>query len=233
MSASVDCDNKKMAEEEKKVETENTERKIMKVENAISEIRKGKERKFDESIELIVNLKKFDMKKTQINIFASIPHKIKDKKICGFIEVKNNIIDTIPKSQFPVYKDKKKVKKLVNKYDFFIASPGNMPGVASTFGRVLGPAGKMPSPKMGIVMQETEKEIKDLVEKINHVVRIQSKEPSIKISIGKLSMGEKEISENVKSVYQSILNELPLRKDNVKSVMIKSTMGKPVKVEME
>ncbi len=205
----------------------------LKLEKALIEIRKNaKERKFDQSIDLIVNLKKFDVKKTQINIYASLPNKIKDKKVCGFIESKNDAIDTIPKKNFPLYKDKKKVKKLVAKYDFFIASGPNMPGVATTFGRVLGPAGKMPSPKMGIIMQENEKAIKDLVDKINHSVRIQTKEPSIKIIIGKQSMNDEQIIENVKSAYSAILHELPLKKDNMKSVMIKFTMGKPLRVEV-
>ena len=205
---------------------------LMKLDKAVELIKKDKERKFDQSVDLIVNLRKFDLKKTQINTFVTLPHKIKDKRVCGFIDSKSSIINTIPKSQFPVYKDKKKVKKLVKEYDFFIASAPNMPLVATTFGRVLGPASKMPSPKLGILVDDGEKNVKDLVEKINKIVRIQTKEPSIKISIGKVSMKENEISENATQVYNSILNELPNKKDNIKSVMIKTTMGKPLRIEI-
>lgn len=205
---------------------------IVKLEKAVELIKKDKERKFDQSVDLIVNLRKFDLKKTQINNFVTLPNKIKDKRVCGFIESKSSIINTIPKSQFPVYKDKKKVKKLVKEYDFFIASAPNMPLVATTFGRVLGPASKMPSPKLGILIDDSEKNVKELVEKINKIVRIQTKEPSIKVSIGKVSMKDNEIAENAIHVYNSILHELPNNKDNIKSVMIKTTMGKPLRVEI-
>ena len=192
---------------------------IVKLEKAVELIKKDKERKFD-------------LKKTQINNFVTLPNKIKDKRVCGFIESKSSIINTIPKSQFPVYKDKKKVKKLVKEYDFFIASAPNMPLVATTFGRVLGPASKMPSPKLGILIDDSEKNVKELVEKINKIVRIQTKEPSIKVSIGNVSMKDNEIAENAIHVYNSILHELPNNKDNIKSVMIKTTMGKPLRVEI-
>jgi large subunit ribosomal protein L1 len=204
----------------------------MKLEKAIETFKKSEERKFNQTVELIVNLKKFDARKTQINLFTQIPHQFKEKKICGFIEGDSKLIDIIPKKNFPLYKDKKKVKKLVDKYDFFMASGPNMPLVASTFGRVLGPAGKMPSPKLGLVMQETEEEIKGIVEKINHAVRIQTKEPSIKVAVAKQSMENDKIIENVKSVYSAIYRELPLGNDNIKNVLIKLTMGSPIKIEM-
>src|SRR3989338_2464047 len=204
----------------------------MKLEEALLEIRKQEKRKFEQSIDLIINLKKFDVKKNTINLFANLPHRIKDKRICGFIESKTNLINTIPKAEFSRYNDKKKLKNLIKDYDFFIASAPNMPSVATTFGRVLGPAGKMPSPKLGILVSENEKEIGNLIEKINNVTRVQAKEPSIKIIVGKEKMKDEAIIENIKSIYQAVLNELPNKKEQIRSVMIKLTMGKPVKVEM-
>ncbi len=205
----------------------------MELKKALEEIRKNsKERKFDQSVDLIVNLKKFDVKKTQINIFVALPHRIKEKKICGFIENKSDLIETIPKANFISYKSKKDIKKLVKQFDFFIASAPLMPSVATTFGRVLGPAGKMPSPKLGIIMNENEKDIKDVLNKINNVIRIQTKEPSIKIVIGKEKMKDEDIVENIKVAYSAIVNELPNKKENIKSTMIKLTMGKPIKVEI-
>ena len=204
----------------------------MKPEEALLEIRKQDKRKFEQSIDLIINLRKFDVKKNTINLFVTLPYIIKEKKVCGFIELKTNLINTISKAEFPKYNDKKKLKKLVKDYDFFIASAPNMPAVATTFGRVLGPAGKMPSPKLGILMNENEKEINNLLEKINSVTRVQAKEPSIKLVIGKESMKDEHIIDNIKSIYQAVLNELPNKKEQIKSVMIKSTMGKPVKIEI-
>lgn len=202
------------------------------VEKALEELRKNKNRKFDQSIDLIINLRKFDIRKNSFNIFVPIPHKIKDKRVCGFLETKNNIIDTIPKAGFVNFKEKKDLKKLVKKYDFFVSSAPNMPAVATAFGRVLGPAGKMPSPKMGLVASESEKDIKAVVEKINGVVRVQTKEPSIKVLVGKEKMKDEEIIGNIKAIYNAVLNELPIKKDNVKSVFIKFTMTKPIKVEI-
>ena len=51
-----------------------------KLSKALTELRKDKERKFDQTVDLIVNLQKFDVKKNQVNIFISVPHKIKGKK---------------------------------------------------------------------------------------------------------------------------------------------------------
>ncbi|MFA6023237.1 MAG: hypothetical protein WC781_04065 [Candidatus Pacearchaeota archaeon] len=202
------------------------------LDKAIEEIKKGESKKFEQSVDLIINLKKIDTKKTSINLFVPLPHKIKEKKVCGFIETKSSLIDTIPRAGFIRYKDKKEVKKLVKQYDFFISSGSNMPLVATTFGRVLGPAGKMPSPKLGIVLNENDKEVGDLVNKINSVLRVQVKEPSVKVIIGKEKMKNEDIAENVKAVYTALMNELPNKKDNIKSVMIKLTMGKPIRVEI-
>lgn len=117
-------------------------------------------------------------------------------------------------------------------YDFFISSAVNMPSVATTFGRVLGPAGKMPSPKLGIILNETEKDIQDIVNRINSVIRVQTKEPTVKLLIGKEKMTDSQIIENIRAVYMAVLNELPNKKDNIKSVMIKLTMSKPIKVDI-
>jgi large subunit ribosomal protein L1 len=204
----------------------------MKLEQAVGELKKGKERKFDQTVELIVNLKRFDVKRNAINMIVNLPNKIKDKKACGFVEKSSNVIDTIPRATFPKYKDKKELKKLVKKYDFFLASAPNMPAVATTFGKVLGPAGKMPSPKLGIIMQENDEEIKKVLEKVNSAVKIHTKEPSVKISIGKASMPEEKVVENIQFVYNAILAELPNHKESIKNVMIKLTMTKPIKVAM-
>jgi ribosomal protein L1 len=59
-----------------------------------------------------------------------------------------------------------------------------MPSVAAAFGKVLGPAGKMPSPQLGIVVDESATSIKNLVEKISKSVKLRVKEPSIKVAIG-------------------------------------------------
>lgn len=199
---------------------------------ALVELRKEKERKFDQTVDLIINLQKFDVKKTPINLFVSVPHKIKDKKIGAFLESKNDNVETVTADEFKKYSDKKLLKKLVAKYDYFIAQASLMPKVASTFGRVLGPVGKMPSPQMGILMNADEKSVNELKKKINNSVKLKVKEASIKLAIGKQSMNDDEIVDNAMTVYNTLLKSLPRNTENVKNIEIKFTMSKPQKVNI-
>lgn len=199
---------------------------------ALTELRKGKERKFDQTVDLIVNLQKFDVKKTPINLVVSVPYKSKEKKIGAFLETKNKNVETITPNEFSKYNDKKELKKLVDKFDFFIAQASVMPKVATTFGRVLGPTGKMPSPQLGIMMNVEDKAIQELKDKINTSVKIRVKEASIKVPVGKQSMKDEEILENINSIYSSIIKALPRDKENIKNIEIKFTMTKPVKIKI-
>jgi len=197
---------------------------------ALTELRKEKERKFDQSVDLIINLQKFDAKKNPLNILVPVPNKIKDKKICGFLESENKDIETITKDEFKKYSDKKLLKNLVKKYDFFVAQDSLMPQVATTFGRVLGPVGKMPSPQLGVMFNVNEKSISEIKEKINNSVKIKAKEPSIKLSVGRQSMNDDKIIENILAIYDSVFKALPRDKENIKNIEIKFTMTKPQKI---
>jgi large subunit ribosomal protein L1 len=200
---------------------------------SIQEAKKQKERKFKESVDLIINLQKFDLKKESINLTITLPHVVKNKKVCGFFENESTLMDTIKQEEFQNYKDKKKLKKLGKKYDFFLANVKLMPNIASTFGRVLGPLGKMPSPQAGIVPNEDEKTIKGILEKMDKIIKIRTKEASIKLSAGSQEMDNEKIADNVLVVYNSVLNALPRKAEQIKSVMIKTTMGKPVKIKLK
>ena len=199
---------------------------------ALTELRKNESKKFKQTVDLIVNLQKFEVKKTPLNIFVRIPHKSKDKKIAAFFESESEFIDTITEIDFKKYSDKKKLKNLVKKYDFFIAQAKLMPKVATVFGRVLGPAGKMPSPQIGIVLNADEKATNELKEKINTSLRIRAKEPSIKVAVGKEDMKDEEIIENALSIYNELLKALPRDKENIKNIELKFTMTKPIKMKV-
>jgi large subunit ribosomal protein L1 len=200
---------------------------------ALAELRKDKPRKFDQSVDLMINLQKFDIKKNQLNFFISVPHKIKDKKICGFFEIKNDNIDTITRSEFKKYSTKQEVKKLANKYDFFVAQASLMPIVATTFGRALGPTGKMPSPQLGILINVDDKMIKELIEKINTSVKIKIKEASVKVSVGKQSMKDEDLIENITAIYNGVLKAMTKGKENIKNIEVKFTMTKPQKIKLK
>jgi ribosomal protein L1 len=200
--------------------------------NAIAELRKEKKRKFTQTIDLIINLKNFDVKKQSVNTVVTLPHSVKERRVCAFLTKNSSFVDTITQTDFEKYKNKKELKKLIKKYDSFVSVVSLMPSVAVTFGKVLGPAGKMPSPQLGILPSEDEKVIKDLLGRINKIVKVKSKEASLKISIGKETLKDEEIKENILATYNAVFNVLPRQKENVKSVLIKFTMGKPIKIKL-
>ncbi len=198
---------------------------------SIKKIKQSKERKFSQSVDLIINLKNFNNKKNSINLFLNFPHKVKDVKAAAFLNNKSKIIDTITPQEFDKYKDKKDIKKLAEKYDFFLSSASLMPSVASSFGRYLGPSGKMPNPQFGVIKQGTEQEIKTLLDKLEKIARVRSKEPSLKFMVGKQDLEDEKIADNILTAYNTILKNLPNQKENIKSIMIKLTMSKPIKLK--
>ena len=103
-----------------------------------NESQREKKRNFNQTVDLIVNLREFDVKRNGFNTFVTLPHKIKDKKVAGFLEKESKLVSTIKKENFPRFKEKKDLKNLVKEYDFFIYNAKLMPAVATAFGRVLG-----------------------------------------------------------------------------------------------
>jgi large subunit ribosomal protein L1 len=124
------------------------------------------------------------------------------------------------------------VRKLADKYEFFIADAKLMPAVATTFGRTLGPTGKMPSPQLGILMNPDEKSIKELRTKINSSIKIRNKEPSVKVKIGKEKMTDDQLIENAMQIYNAVLKGLAKGIDNIKNMELKFTMTKPIKIKV-
>jgi len=205
----------------------------MELKQALEELRKEEnKRKFTQSVDLIINLKGIDVKRDNINAVITIPHKIKEKRVCGFLTQRSDLLKTVTKPEFDRYKDKKALKELVNEFDFFIAHASLMPSVATTFGKVLGPVGKMPSPQLGILMQENPEAIKSLLLRIEKSIKVRAKEASIKVQVGKENMKDEEVIANAKAVYEGVVNALPTKRENVKNVKLKLTMSKPIGVEI-
>lgn len=215
---------------EHKVTNVESDKKNLSVSEAIKQLRSGEKRKFVQSLDLIVNLQKIDPRKESINTIVKLPHP-PIKHLGAFLTKKSPIIDTITKEEFELYKDNKSMKRLAKKYDAFIASAPLMAAVATKFGRFLGPLGKMPTPQAGLVMQETEANIKEAVEKMSKASKLRIKEKSIKLSVGKEDMTDAQLIENVTDVLKSITELLPNRKDNIKDVSIKFTMSKPIALD--
>lgn len=200
----------------------------------------SKKRNFSQKIDAIFLLKDLDLKKPeqQVDFFASLHFSPgKKTKICAFCgpelfpEAEKSVDLAISQLDFPKYQtDKKLTKKLVKEYDYFIAQANIMPQVAQTFGKVLGPKGKMPNPKAGCVVPP-KGALKPLYDKLQTTVRLQAKtQMVVQVMVGNDSQDEKEVIDNVKTIYSQLTHHLVNAQDNVKGVYLKYTMGKPVKI---
>lgn len=196
-------------------------------------------RNFKQSIDLIINLKGLVLKKqeNQLDLFVPL-HYSSGKKIsiCALIgpelesQAKDTFDEFILADDFVKYKDKKEIKKLARKHDFFVAQATIMPKVAATFGRVFGPVGKMPNPKIGCVVPPNAN-LKPLYGGLQKTQRLMTKNnPIIQCSVGKEDSNEEEVIDNVLTIYSSVLHALPNEKHNIKNVYLKLTMSKAVKV---
>ena len=199
----------------------------MEIKAALAELRKEKKRKFVQTVDLVMNLKNFDVRKEALNTFIFVPHG-NEKNLAAFFTKRSKLIDTITEEDFTKYKEMKDIKKLAKEYDGFIAVAPMMGKVATKFGRVFGPMNRMPSPQCGIITQETEASINEMIKKMNNSIRIKNKEMAIKIAVGKEDMPDEELFENITSAIKSIEKKLPRGNDNIKEVLIKFTMTKPM-----
>ena len=227
----------KTKKELKKVSKQNKE---LDIQEGIKEIKNNsKDRKFNEAIDVIINLKNLDLKKTEnkVDLFIKLPNGLgKKKKICAFIgpESKDGVKEAdkiiLAEELIDYQKDKKLAKKLSNEYDYFMAQGDMMAKVAGALGRVFGPRGKMPNPKAGAVFPP-KTDVTPLIKKLKDTIRLQTKDKLIiQTKIGTKKMDDKEIIDNFKSLFNALLHSLPNEKNNIKSVFIKTTMGKPIKV---
>ena len=203
----------------------------------------SQKRNFKQTVELIINLKGLDLKKPEHQVDLFVPlHKPRGKgvKLCALVgpELQASAKEACDKvvllDDFDKFsKDKKAVKRLANEYDFFIAQANIMPKIASAFGRVLGPKGKMPNPKAGCIVPP-KGSLKPLKQKLSNTIKITAKtSPLIQCAIGKEDMPDEDVMDNIMTVYDQVIHHLPNEKHNIKSVFIKLTMGKSVRVGRE
>ena len=189
---------------------------------------------FKQSIDLIINLKEWDLKKQeqQLNTFVTL-HYSNGKKVsvCALVgpelekAAKEACDEVILAESFSRFRDKKEIKKIATKHDFFVAQANIMPQIATTFGRVFGPRGKMPNPKMGGILPPNAN-IRQLCEKLGKTVKIAAKsEPAIKCMVGKEDSGDEDVIDNIITIYNFVIHSLPNEDHNVKNVMLKLTMG--------
>jgi len=62
---------------------------------------------------------------------------------------------------------------------------------------------------------------------------VKVKEASIKLPVGKYSMKDEDLLENIQVIYDSLIKELPRDKENIKNIELKFTMSKPQKLKVK
>ncbi len=208
--------------------------------SAIAALRKSGKRGFSQSVDLVVPLTGLDMKKPehQVDFFIDLPSGLgKKMKVCALIgpelqpEAKLSCDGLVLQENFPDYgKNKKLSKKLVRQFDFFIGQANIMPQIAATFGRVLGPKGKMPNPKAGCIVPP-KATLKPLIDRLQKVIHVTAKTvPMVQCKVGNESMADEQLAANISAVYDQLIHSLPNGDQNMKAVMLKLTMGSPVKL---
>jgi large subunit ribosomal protein L1 len=191
---------------------------------------KTKKRNFSQSFDLIISLKEFDTKKAD-NKFSEdfiLPHGRGDGAgVVVFADSIKNVDCTILTTEDVnnLSKNKRETKKLIAKTDFFLAEPKLMPVIGKSLGQLLAPRGMMPKLISG--------DAKSMVDNYKKSVKIKVKDaPVIQCLVGKDDMDDKKIEENIDAVLNFVESKLPKKKYNIGKVLLKLTMGTPVRIEV-
>ncbi len=201
----------------------------MKLKDAIQTLKKErKERKFTQTVDVIINLKNIDTKKPEnkFSLDVALPHGSgKNVKVCL---ISDTLKDALTKGDMEdIAKNKKKAKDLSKEYDFFACEPPLMPVVGKLLGRYLAPKGKMPQVLPPNADQAA------LVEKLSRSVRVRIRDsPTIHTRVAKEDMDNDKIEENVRTVIETVKKRLPKGENQIKNIMLKLTMSQPIKVDV-
>jgi len=204
----------------------------------VKEAKSGsKERKFTQAIELIVNFKDIDVKKGfALNEVVQLPKTNSPATVCvmatGDMGTKakaanaDSVIGTEELDKFAA--NKRESRKFINKYDFFLADTQVMPVVGKTLGQLLGPRGKMPTPV------PFNADIVAFLARFRTSIKVRSRASlSVSCKIGDVTMEDSDLAINAHTVLAAIEKKLPNGEKNIRKIMIKTTMGKPVKQVQE
>ena len=197
----------------------------------------SKERKFKQSLEIIITFKDIDVKKGfAINEVVQLPKTSSPAAVCvmatGDMSVKakaanaDAVIGTEDLDKFAA--NKRESRKFINKYDFFLADTKIMPVVGKVLGQLLGPRGKMPVPV------PYDAPIESFLQRFRSSIKVRVRGSlSLSCKIGDESMDDADLAVNAHAVVSAVEKKLPNGEKNIKRIMVKSTMGKPVKQVQE
>ena len=205
------------------------------VNNLLPIVKKNCTTKFDESVDLsfIINNKQ---KKNEINIrtVVNLPggsgKKVKVAVVCEddkSQEAKDAGADIVGGDEFI-----EKIKAGELNFEKLICTPSMMIKL-SKLGKVLGPKGLMPNPKLGSVTDDLKKAVNDA--KSGQVELRNDKDGNIGVSIGKKSFNDEMLIKNFQAVVDALEKEKSnntVKGDLIKQVFITSTMGVSYKVKL-
>jgi len=206
------------------------------VDKLIPEIKKNCTAKFDESIDLNFQINN-KQKKNEINLrtIVNMPggtgKKVKVAVICDDNKAKiakDAGADIVGSDDFI-----EKIKSGQIDFDKLICTPSMMIKL-SKLGKVLGPKGLMPNPKLGTVTDDVKKAVNDA--KSGQVEIRNDKDGNIGVSIGKKSFNDDSLLKNYKAIIETLEKEklnVSVKGDLIKSVYLTSTMGVSYKLKLD
>ena len=195
----------------------------------------AKARKFDETIEIAMNLNVDPAHADQmVRGMISLPNGTGAKlRVAVFAkeakakEAKDAGADIVGAEDLA-----EKIKKGEMDFDRVIATP-DMMVLVGQLGKVLGPKGLMPNPKLGTVTPDIAKAVKDA--KGGSIEFRAEKAGIVQAGVGKASFDEKKLAENVRAFVTAIRRARPTgaKGTYIKKVTITSTMGPGIKLDLE
>ncbi len=204
-------------------------------EDAVKLVKETSVSKFDGTIEIAINLN-LDLKKSDQQLRGAIvlPNGTgKSKKILVVTKGENA---KLAKAAGADYVGDADILEKIEKenwldFDIIIATPDMMPSLGK-LGKVLGPKGLMPNPKVGTVTTDVEKAVSEIKKG-----RIEYKTDTfgnIHSILGKASFEESKILENLVAFVELIIKNKPnsVKGTYIKNISISSTMGPGIKIDL-
>ncbi len=199
------------------------------VEDALDE---REERNFSESLDLIINFKGVDLSdpENRFNEDLRLPYQADEDVKIGVIGDTLNADKAdrhITEDELEeMYDDHSKAKDLAEEFSFLIAEAPLMPKIGQQLGQVFGPRNMMPDPT------PPGSDPSEEIENLRNTVTLRLKEdPVLQIKVGWEDQDSENVARNASAVYEFVEKELPQGTNNIKSVLLKTTMGSPVEVD--
>ena len=224
---------KKHSKRYKEIKKNSVKDKKIELQEIINLVKKNSTSKFDESIDvsLRINLKQSKGGDFGLRTIVKLPNG-SGKKIKVAVLCEPDKIDEAKKSGADIAGSDDLLEKIGSgKFNFnkLICTPSMMSKIGK-FGKILGPKGLMPNPKLGTVSNDITKSVKDI--KTGLVEIKNDKDGNLSSTIGRKSFAGDKLLENYKHLIESIKKEKPetIKGEFIKNIFITSTMGISYKV---